>query len=73
MIYTKVKFILRTTQNLSCVVSLKSKVEISKTCVAFSEYMNFTYRAFNKFSLLHMVIPNKDSKHRVSKLTDRTL
>ena len=30
MIYTKIKFILRTTQNLSYVVPVKSKVEISQ-------------------------------------------
>ena len=53
MIYTKVKFILRT-QTLSCVLSVKSKVEISLTCVAFSEYTNFTYGTFNEFPLLHM-------------------
>ena len=49
MIYTKVKFILRTTQNLSCVVLVKSKVEISQTCVAFSEYMNFTYSTNSRY------------------------
>ena len=43
MTYTKIKFILRTTQNLSYVVPVKSKVEISQTCVAFSEYIYELY------------------------------
>ena len=48
MTYTKIKFILRTTQNLPYVVPVKSKVEISQTCVAFSEYMNFIGKSLSE-------------------------
>ena len=41
------KFSQISTVDLSYVVPVKSTVEISQNCVAFSEYMNFNWDTFN--------------------------
>ena len=58
LIYSEkaIKFCKISTLLLSYVVPVKSKVEISQNFVAFSEYMNFTY----KFKIEYYGLPLKN-------------
>ena len=52
MIYTKAKFILRTTQNLSCVLSVKSRVETQPN-VSFLTFYDSKNRHLEFYIYVH--------------------